>query len=93
VTRGVRHAGADTRASELAPYRVSGAAFEALHQDGDRQSWRVGHEQMHVVGPAAEFDQLGVESAQTPRMAFSVKVSMASVNTGRRYFVTNTRCA
>jgi hypothetical protein len=48
---------------------------------------------MHVVGPAAEFDQLGVESAQTPRMAFSVKVSMASVNTGRRYFVTNTRCA
>jgi hypothetical protein len=30
---------------------------------------------------------------ETPRMVCSVKVSMASVNTGRRYLVTNTRCA
>src|SRR5688500_3813136 len=51
-------AGADTRAGELAPYRVSGAAFEALHQDGDRQGGRVGHEQ---VGFAVERDHFGVE--------------------------------
>jgi hypothetical protein len=29
---------------------------------------------------------------ETPRMVCSVKVSMASVNTGRRYLVANTRC-
>jgi hypothetical protein len=55
------HVGADTRAGKRAPHRVRGAAFEALHQDGDRQSWRVGHEQMHVVSLAVELDQFGVE--------------------------------
>ena len=55
------HAGADTHAGNLAPHRLSGTAFESLHQDGDRRSWRVVHEQMHVVSLAVELDQFGVE--------------------------------
>lgn len=43
-----------------------------------------------MVGLAVELDQLGGSSAQTPRMVFLVKVSIASVNTERRYFVTST---
>ena len=55
------HAGADTDAGELAPYRVSGAALEPLHQNGNRQGGRISDEQMDVVGFAVEFHQLGVE--------------------------------
>ena len=86
------HAGADTRAGELAPDRMGGAAFETLHQDGDRQDGRVGDKQVHVVGFAVELDSSTSSSAQTARIACSQKVSTSLVNTGRRYLV-NTRCA
>jgi hypothetical protein len=55
------HAGADTLTGEFAPDRVSGMAFEALDQEGDRLSGGVSDEQVHVVGFAVELDQLDIE--------------------------------
>ncbi len=57
------HAGADTGAGDLTAHRVGGATFEPLHQCGVRHSWRVGDEQVPVVGLAVEFDLLGGERA------------------------------
>lgn len=88
------HACADARAGVFAAYRVGGAAFESLNQGGDRQRGRVGDQQVHVVGFAVELDQIDAQiSAHTSHMVCSAKVSMVSVNTFRRYFVTNTRWA
>ena len=55
------HTGADTCAGELTPDRVSGAAFEALRQNGNRHCGRIRHEQVHVVGLAVELNQLDIE--------------------------------
>ena len=55
------HAGADTAAGVFAAHGVGRAACEPLHRDGDRQRWRVGDEQVQVVGFAGEFDQLDVQ--------------------------------
>ena len=53
----------------------------------------MGDEQVYVVSLAVELDQLDSEVTKTPRMVCSQYVSTASVNTWRRYVVTNTRCA
>jgi len=55
------HAGADASAGVFAPRGVSRAALEPLHQNGNRQGGRVGHEQMHVVSFAVELHQLDIE--------------------------------
>lgn len=55
------HAGAGTDAGVFAADRVSGAAFEALDRDGDRQGGRISDKEMHVVGFAVELDQLDIE--------------------------------
>lgn len=46
-----------------------------------------------MVGFAVELHQFDGEMAHTARMVCSRWVSMASVNTGLRYLVTNTRWA
>ena len=86
------HAGADDGAGELTPEALGGAAFEALGENENRQSGRVGDEPVHVVGFAVDLANQ-CSAADDARMVDSVKVSMASVNTRRRYFVTNTRRA
>ena len=86
------YAGADTRTGELAPDGVGGAAFEALGQNRNRQRGRVGDEQVQMVGFAVELNQLDIElNAHAAPWWSRVLVSMASVNTGRRDNVTNTR--
>lgn len=55
------HAGANTHAGELTPDRVSGAAFEALGENRNRQSGWIRDQQVHVVGLAVELDQLDIE--------------------------------
>ena len=64
--------------------------LDPLGENRNRQSGRIQDEQVHVVGLAVELDQL---DAQVVRVVFSVRVSIASVNSGRRYLVTNTRRA
>jgi len=52
------YAGADTRAGEFAPYRVGGAALEAMGESGYRRRGRIGDQEMQVVGFAGGLDQL-----------------------------------
>lgn len=83
---------ARTHAGVFTPDRVRGVAFEALGENRNRQSGWIRDRQVHVVGFAVELDQLDIELVADLTDG-SVKVSMASVNTPRRYLVTNTRCA
>jgi hypothetical protein len=85
------HAGADTRSGELAPDRLSGAAFEALGKNRNRQCGWIRDEQMHVVASPLNSTNSALSSAHTVRMLCSVNVTMASVNTRRRCLVPNTR--
>jgi hypothetical protein len=55
------HACADTAPGVFAAHGVGCTPLEPLRQRRDRQGWRVGDEQVHVVGFAVELDQLGVE--------------------------------
>jgi hypothetical protein len=88
------HAGADLRPGVLAARCVSGAAFNALDETGNRRRGWVRDEQVHVVGLAVGLDQLDIElGARCVHRVSRVVVSMASVNTVRRYLVTNTRWA
>ena len=61
--KGSAHAGANTGAGELTAHRVGGATLEPLRQCGDSHSWRVGEEQVPVVGLAVGLDRLGGELA------------------------------
>jgi hypothetical protein len=83
------YAGADAGAGVLAVRGVGGAAFEPLHQGGDGQDRRIGDQQVQMVSPLNSMKSTSC-SSQTVRMVCAQKVSMSSVNTGRRCLVTNT---
>ena len=75
------------------PCFMSGSILEALYQRRDRQRGWVGDEQVDVVGFAVELGPTRCRFRCT-RCGWCVreKVSMASVNSGRRELVTKTRC-
>jgi hypothetical protein len=53
----------------------------------------VGDQQTHVISFAVELDQLDVEVSAHCSDGVLAEVSISPVNNGRRYLVTNTRCA
>ena len=66
------HPGADTHPGVFAAHRVSGAALEALGENGNRQGGRVGDQQVRMVGLAVELDQLDIElGAHTAQGVFA----------------------
>jgi hypothetical protein len=87
------YAGADTCTGELTPDRVGGAFFEVLGQNRYRHCGRMRHEQVQAVGFAVDLNPLGIEVGAHGAWCSRVLLSMASVNTGRRFLVTNTRWA
>lgn len=83
---------ADADAGEFPAHCVSGAAFEPLDQRGDRQCGRVGNQAGRTWSASPlHSTNAALNSSHTSRMVVSQSVSMASVNTGRRFLVTNTR--
>lgn len=58
-----------------------------------RETGRVVHKQMHMIGLAVELAQLGAQAGAGGRMRCSQVLSISPVKARRLYLVTNTRCA